>query len=141
MNRKEGSGQPRSITTVEDTELIQELICSQEEAPHTHLAPRKVAKQTGISSLSFRRMIKRRNFRQFKRVKTPEMNGGCCNRRCARAIALAEKSERNTRMIKKTVWQDKKNFILDVTVNLQNNRVYGKGKKSDVPDENLFAST
>ena len=141
MNRKEGSGRPRSVTTEENTDLIEELICSQEEAPHTHLAPRKVAKQTGISSLSFRRMIKRRNFRQFKRVKTPEMNDGCCNRRCARAIALAEKSERNTRMIKKTVWQDEKNFILDVTVNLQNNRVYGKGKKSDVPDENLFAST
>ena len=37
--------------------------------------------------------------------------------------------------------QDKKNFTLDVPVNLQNNRVYGKGEKSDVPDENLLAST
>ena len=62
MNRKEGSGQPRSITTVEDTELIQELICSQEEAPHTHLAPRKIAEQTGISRSSIRRMMKRRSF-------------------------------------------------------------------------------
>ena len=44
-------------------------------------------------------------------------------------------------MIEKTVWQDEKDFTLDVPVNLQNDRVYGKGKKSDVPDENLFAST
>ena len=137
MNRKESSGQPRSVTTEENTDLIEELICSQEEAPHTHLAPRKIAEQTGISRSSIRRMIKRRNFRQFKRVKTPEMNDGCRNRRYARAIALAEKFERNTRMIEKTVWQDEKDFTLDVPVNLQNDRVYGKGKKYNVPDENL----
>ena len=47
-------------------------------------------------------MIKRRNVRQLKRVKTPEMNDGCRNIRYARAIALAEKFERNTRMIEKT---------------------------------------
>ena len=44
-------------------------------------------------------------------------------------------------MIDKTVWQDEKDFTLDVSVNLQDDRVYGKGKKSDVPDMNLFAST
>ena len=44
-------------------------------------------------------------------------------------------------MIEKTVWQDGKDFTFDIPVNLQNDRVYGKGKISDVPDENLFAST
>ena len=44
-------------------------------------------------------------------------------------------------MIEKTVWQDEKDFTLDVPVNLKNDRVYGKGTKSDVPVENLFAST
>ena len=86
-------------------------------------------------------MIKRRNFSQFKRVKTPEVNDGCRNRRYARAIALAGKFEHNTRMTEKTEWQGEKDFTLDVPVNLQNDRVYGKGKKSDVSDENLFAST
>ena len=66
------------------------------------------------------------------------MNDECRNRNYARAIKLAEKFERNTRMIEKTVWQDEKDFTLDVPVNLQNDRVYGKGKKSDVSDENLF---
>ena len=42
MNRKEGSDRPRSVTTKENTNLIEGLICSQEEAPHTHLAPRKM---------------------------------------------------------------------------------------------------
>ena len=106
-----------------------------------NLAPRKISEQTGISRSSIRRMIKRRNFRQFKRVKFSEMNDGCRNRRCTCAIALAENFEPKTCMIEKTVWKDDKDFTLDVPVNLQNDRANEKGKKSDVPDENLFAST
>ena len=141
MKREEGSGRPRSVTAEENTDLIEELSCSQEEAPHTLLEPRKIVKQTGISRSSIRRMIKRRNLRQFKRVKTHEINDGCRNRKYARALTLTEKFENNTRMIEKTVWQDEKDFTLDIPVNLQNDGVYGKGKKSDVSDENLFAST
>ena len=69
------------------------------------------------------------------------MNGGCRRRRYAHAIALAEKFDRNARMIEKTVWQDENEFTLDVPIYLQNDRVYGKEKQSDVPDENLFAPT
>ena len=36
MNRKEGSAQTRSATTEENTDLTEELTCSQEEVPHTH---------------------------------------------------------------------------------------------------------
>ena len=71
INRKKVSGRPRSVTTEENADLIEELICSQEEAAHTNLVPCKIAKKTGISRSSIRRMIKRRKFRQFKRVKTP----------------------------------------------------------------------
>ena len=39
------------------------------------------------------------------------------------------------------VWQDGKDFTLEVTVNLQNDRVYAKGKKTDIPDENVLSST
>ena len=41
MNRKEGSGRPRSVTTEANVNLIEEL--TQVETPHTHLAPRKIA--------------------------------------------------------------------------------------------------
>ena len=37
------SGQPSSVATEENTDLTEERICRQEEAPHTHLGPRKVA--------------------------------------------------------------------------------------------------
>ena len=59
-------------------------------------------------------------------VKTSEMKDGCHNRRYARAIALGEKFERNTRTIEKTVWRDEKDFTLDVPVNLHNDWTYGK---------------
>ena len=36
MNGKEGSGQPRSVTTEENTNLNEELICSQKAARHIH---------------------------------------------------------------------------------------------------------
>ena len=51
-------------------------------------------------------------------------------------MSLAEMFERNTRMTEKTVWQDEKDFTLDVPVILQNEWVHGKGKKADAPDEN-----
>ena len=41
------------------------------------------------------------------------MNDGC------RTIALTEKIECNTHMIEKTIWQDGKDFTLDVPVNLK----------------------
>ena len=43
-------------------------------------------------------------------------------------------------MIKETVWQDKKDFTLEVPVNLKNDRVHGKRKKSDNPG-NFLSST
>ena len=41
MNRKAGSGQPRSATSEGNTDLIEELTCSREKALYTHLAPPK----------------------------------------------------------------------------------------------------
>ena len=43
--------------------------------------------------------------------------------------------------LKKTVWQEEKDFPLEVPVNLQNDRLYCKRKKSDIPDENLLSLT
>ena len=43
--------------------------------------------------------------------------------------------------MKNTVWQDEKDFILEILVNLQNDGVYGKEKETDIPDENLLSST
>ena len=51
---------------------------------------------------------------------------------------LAERFDRNPRLVEKLAYQDQKDFTLEVPTNIQNNRVYFKGKKDQVPDENLF---
>ena len=63
------------------------------------------------------------------------------NRRETRACSLRERSESNIRMMGKTVLQDEKYFTLEVPVNLQNDRLYDKGKKSNIPDEHLLSLT
>ena len=43
-------------------------------------------------------------------------------------------------MVVETVWQDDKDFTLEVPVNLKNDHVYGKAKKLGIPDENILSS-
>ena len=81
-------------------------------------------------------MIKRRHLSSIQKDKNV-----CRNRRYARAITLAEKFERNTRIIEITLWQDERNFPLYGPVNLKMTGYKEKEKETDVPDENLFAST
>ena len=44
-------------------------------------------------------------------------------------------------MIERTVFQDESDFPLQIPTNTQNNRVYYKGQKKDVPDKNLTHQT
>ena len=53
------SGHPRTVSTEENMYLIEDLVCSHEEQPRTHLGPRKIAEQIGISRSSVRRMVKK----------------------------------------------------------------------------------
>ena len=85
-------------------------------------------------------MVKKRNLKQFKRLKTPQVSERTQNRGESNVVSLRERFESNISMIEKMVWQDEKDFTLEVFVNLQNDRVYGKGKKSDTPDQNLVSS-
>ena len=39
------------------------------------------------------------------------------------------------------MWQDEKDFTLEVPQNAQNSRVYGDGRKEDIDDKRLFHQT
>ena len=52
------------------------------------------------------------------------------------AGSLRKRSESNICIIEKMVWQDEKDFTLELPANLQNDRVYVKGKEIAVSDEN-----
>jgi len=138
MDRKKGSGRPRSARTAENEAFVEEMICSQEEEPGTHASPREIARELEISHSSVRRIVEDKGYNQFKRLKTPQMNDATRNRRVDRAVSLHEKFAKNPRMIERTIFQDESDFPLQVPLNSQNDRVYHKGTKKDVPDENLF---
>lgn len=61
------------------------------------------------------------------------MSEGTRNKRETRVGSLRERFQSTICMIAKTIWQDYKDFTLEVSVILQNDRVYGRGKKSDIP--------
>ena len=88
MDRIHCSGRPRTVSTEENIDLIKDLVSSQEEQPHIHLAPRKIAEQTRISRSSIQRVLKIRNLKQFKHLKTPQMSQGTRNRTETRVGSL-----------------------------------------------------
>ena len=140
MDRRPGSGRRRTVTTEENEELIESLICSQEESPGSHMSSREIEKHTSISRTSVPQMVRRRGLNQYKRTKTPNMSSATRQRRTERAGALAEKFSQK-RAIERLVWQDEKDFTLDIPMNIQNSRVYGMNKKENIPANRLFHQT
>ena len=130
MDRKKGSGRPITATTPENQEAVQEMICSQEDSPGTHVTPNNIAKILKVSDRSVRRMVRSKGIRQFKRLKAPSVNESTRGRRVERAETLYEKFSRNPRMVERAVFQDECDFPLQIPVNNQNNRVYYNGKKN-----------
>ena len=57
MDRRHGSGQPRTVFRKEEMDLIEVSVCWQENRSNTHLAPRKIAKQKGTSRSLIWRMV------------------------------------------------------------------------------------
>ena len=49
VERKVGSGRPRSTRTQRNISLVNDFICSQEDNPGTSESPREIQKVTGIS--------------------------------------------------------------------------------------------
>ena len=54
---------------------------------------------------------------------------------------MVEHFDCNPRLVEKFTFQNEKDVTLEVPTNVQNNRVYFKGKKYQVPDANLLYQT
>ena len=118
MKIRTGSGRPVTVTTNENAELVDELICLQEDFPGTHKCPPEIARNVGISRSLVRRLVKRRTLNQLKRMKTSHMNNGTRERRTIRSGNLAERFDRNPRLVEKFAYQDEKVFTLEVPKNI-----------------------
>ena len=77
---KKGSGRKATTTTSEDEELVEKLICSQEEHLVTHYSLREIASVLSVSETSIHHMVKRKGFCACKRLTTLHMANGCKQR-------------------------------------------------------------
>ena len=57
IERKEGSGRPKTARTDENIEAVHELVLSQEGKPGTHKTPAEIALELGIHDISVRRIV------------------------------------------------------------------------------------
>ena len=69
------------------------------------------------------------------------MNDATLKRRVEHAGCLVENFETNSRMIEHVAFQNESDFPLQIPMNSQNNCVYFKGQKKDVPNKNLSHET
>ena len=74
MDRQKGSGSPWTATACKNEEAIEDLVCSQEDQPGTHMHPMDIAKELDISNSPIHRIIKTEGIKQFKRFKTFYIN-------------------------------------------------------------------
>ena len=58
VQRKAGSGRPRTVRTEENIDKVSTAILSQDHKPGTHETPNQIAKYTGISRASVMRIVK-----------------------------------------------------------------------------------
>ena len=129
-DRKKGSGRPITATTEENADLVEEPICSQEEQPGSHSSLRQIAPQLSIGTTSVLRIVRKRKLRCYKRMRTPQLTDGCRKRRTERAAKLSRRF--TVHSLPRLVFQDEKDFTLQVKTNRQNNRVYDSCPKKDV---------
>ena len=75
MKRRPDSRRPRPAITPENEEIVEQLICSQEESPGTQKQfPREIERHTSIKRSSIVRMVKKKGWKQYKQIKTPRMS-------------------------------------------------------------------
>jgi AraC-like DNA-binding protein len=138
IERKQGSGRPKSARIRRNIERVKELICSQEEDPHSHKSPREIERETGISRSSVRRIVKLDlQLKTYKRVIGQKLNENCKLKRLQRSRQLLERfpTERSIR----SIWfTDEKSFTVSTPINHQNDRLYSAElKKSQVPESRI----
>ena len=132
-----GSGQLVAATIEENASIFEELVCLQEDEPGTHNSIRQIAPQILISKSSVHCLVKKKNLHCYKHLKTPQMNSACHKRRAKRAGKLLQCFSIHS--LPRLVFQDEKDFSLQVPTDRQNNQVCFNGPKKAVQLERLYS--
>jgi len=137
VDRRAGSGRPKTVRTAAKIDDVRELLCSQEGQSGTHLSTRQVAAELNISQTSVIRIAKKDlRLKSFRRVPAQIINDATRQKRLLRATALLRRlTPRDTKTV---FFTDEKAFYLNTPVCQQNNRVWSEGKKADVRPDRLL---
>ena len=139
VQRKEGSGRPKTARTEENVAEVEEMILSQEDKPGTHLTPTEIAYSLDIDRRSVSRIIHHDlDLRPVKKQKVQKLSDVDIQKRFDRAKYLL--SLYTPEMLETAFFSDEKIFKVKQQYNSHNDVVYipKKMKKSEVPDEKLF---
>ena len=103
-------------TTRKNEEIVEDLVCLQEDQLGTHMHPRDIAKELDITHSSACRIIKTKSIKHFKCLKKVhewyhkgKKSSGC--------MSLPEKFEKNPQMIECIFFQDEIDFLLQISIN------------------------
>jgi len=137
-NRASCSGRPRSARTHENIQMVEELVCSQEGQPGTSKSPREIARETGVSHTSVRRIIKKDlNLKTFRRREVQLLSNSDKKKRLSACRRL--KVRMTPDKVAQTWFSDEKLFTVQTPTNTQNDRIYAAvSRKRDVPPERLL---
>lgn len=137
IERKKGSGRPKSARTTENIAKVHELICSQEDRPGTSKSTRETARAVGISEGSVRNIAKSDiGLSSFKRTPVQVINEATRQKRLTRSKSLLRRL--TVQKSKRVFFTDEKIFYISPPVNSQNNRLWSAGRKRDVDPKRLL---
>ena len=122
-DRASVSGRPRSARVQENIQVVAELVCSQEGQPGTSKSPREIARETGISRSSVRRIVKKDlHLKTFRRRNVQLLSNIDKKKRVDACRRL--KARMTADRISQTWFSDEKVFTVQTPVNTQNDCVY-----------------
>ena len=139
IERRSGSGRPKTARTEHNIAAVEELILSQEDKPQTHRTQRQIVRDTGISRTSVQRIIKNDlRLKCFKKKRVQELTDANKLTRMVRARQLLKKYSAT---VVNFIWfTDEKVFTVARPSNSQNDRLYAAvgSTKNQLPAARLL---
>jgi len=123
VDRKPGSGRPRSMRTEEKIDAVHDLVLSQEDSPQTHRSTRQISRETGISQRTVVRIIHEDlKLKCLKKRRAQQLTNNNKDSRLDRCKKLLRKFPEESVDF---IWfTDEKVFTVASPINPQNDRLY-----------------
>lgn len=137
IERRTGSGRPRTTRTTENIACVNELVLSQEHKPQTHRSQREIARDLEISLTSVNEMIHNDlHLKCYKKHKATDLTEANKSLRLQRAQMLLKRFPQS--LVNFIVFTDEKIFTIASPTNSQNDRVYASTSKKSIPSCRLL---